>query len=362
MLIAHARTIVPVDNNFMAERDTPPIDMGVDLSDLVVAKDLEPRDLMGRTVAVDAYNAIYQFLSVIRQPDGTPLMDPRGRITSHLEGLLNRNANLVEMGLRPAYVFDGIPPERKEATVRERRERRESALRDWERAKAEGDIKRAYSKASQSSRITNEIVESARILLTHLGLPVVQAPEEGEAQSAYMCAKGDVWASASQDFDSLLFGAPRLVRNLTLAGRRKMPGREEYKEVRMQLIDRQETLSTLGLSGPQLVDLCILMGTDFNPGIPGVGPKKALRLIKQHGTLAGALQALGVDDPDMLEVRAIFLDFERTDDYKLVWKAPDRQGVLAMLCGEYGFSEKRVSGALDRFASGKKDQMRLDMF
>ncbi|MBN1110276.1 MAG: flap endonuclease-1, partial [Methanomassiliicoccales archaeon] len=249
--------------------------MGVNLSDLVVTKDLEPSDLMGRTVAIDAYNAIYQFLSVIRQPDGTPLMDPRGRTTSHLEGLLNRNANLVEMGVRPSYVFDGISPESKEGTIRERRERRESAKREWETAKAEGDLRRAYSKATQSSRITNEIVESSRILLTHLGIPVVQAPEEGEAQAAYMCAKGEVWASASQDFDSLLFGAPRLLRNLTLSGRRKMPGREEYREVRIQLVDREETLRALGIDGRQLVDLCILVGTDFNPGVLGVGPKKA---------------------------------------------------------------------------------------
>ncbi len=346
----------------MAERDNLSITMGVNLSDLVLAKDLEAQELMGRTVAIDAYNAIYQFLSVIRQPDGTPLMDPRGRVTSHLEGLLNRNANFVEMGMRPAYVFDGIAPEKKEATIIERRERRESAKKEWEQAKAEGDMRKAYSKATQSTRITNEIVESSRILLTHLGIPVVQAPEEGEAQAAYMCAKGDVWASASQDFDSLLFGTPRLVRNLTLSGRRKMPGRDEYREVRMQIIDRDETLSALGLSGKQLVDLCILVGTDFNPGVMGIGPKKALKLIKQHGTLAGALRSLGMEDGEMEKVRSIFLDFERTDDYRLAWAPPDRQKVLDMLCGEYGFSEKRVMGALDKFSSGKKDQMRLDMF
>jgi flap endonuclease-1 len=336
--------------------------MGVNLSDLVVAEDLEPTELMGRTVAIDAYNAIYQFLSVIRQPDGTPLMDPRGRVTSHLEGLLNRNANLVEMGLRPSYVFDGVSPEKKEATIRERRERRESAKKEWEQAKSEGDVRKAYSKATQSSRITNEIVESSRILLTHLGIPVIQAPEEGEAQAAYMCAKGDVWAAASQDFDSLLFGAPLLVRNLTLSGRRKMPGRDEYKEVRMQMVDRQKTLSALGLDGRQLVALCVLVGTDFNPGVMGVGPKKALKLIKQHGTLAGALRSMGMEMDDLDRVQSIFLDFERTDDYRLQWSPPDRANVIDMLCGEYSFSEKRVNGALDKFSSGKKDQRRLDVF
>ncbi|MCG7844279.1 MAG: flap endonuclease-1 [Methanomassiliicoccales archaeon] len=336
--------------------------MGVNLADLVIAKDLEPRDMMGRSVAIDAYNAIYQFLSVIRQPDGTPLMDPRGRVTSHLEGLLNRNANLVEMGIRPSYVFDGLSPEKKAATIRERRERRESAQKEWEKAKAEGDVRKAYSKATQSTRITNEIVQSSRILLTHLGIPVIQAPEEGEAQAAYMSAKGDVWATASQDFDSLLFGAPRLVRNLTLSGRRKMPGKDEYRDVHTQVIDLQETLRALGLDGRQLVGLCILVGTDFNPGVMGIGPKKALKLIKQHGTLVGALRSLGLDETSMEDVESIFLKFERTDDYRLRWTPPDREKVMDMLCGEYGFMEKRVVSALDKFSSGKKDQMRLDMF
>jgi flap endonuclease-1 len=103
------------------------------------------------------------------------------------------------------------------------------------------------------------------------------------------------------------------------------------------------------------------VGTDFNPGVMGVGPKKALKLIKQHGTLLGALRSLGLED-DLAEVESIFLNFERTDDYRLQWTSPDRQKVMDMLCGDYGFSEKRVNGALDKFSSGKKDQMRLDMF
>ena len=197
--------------------------MGVNLADIIKAREVTLEELRGKTVAIDAYNAIYQFLSIIRQPDGTPLKDSRGRITSHLSGLLNRNANLIEMGVKPAYVFDGIPSEMKKDTILERHERREKAQVDWQASMEKGDKEKAFSKATQSSRITNEIVESSRILLTHLGIPVVQAAEEGEAQAAYMAQKGVVWAASSQDFDSLLFGAPRLIRNLTLSGRRKMP-------------------------------------------------------------------------------------------------------------------------------------------
>ena len=198
--------------------------MGVNLSGIVPVENLSLEDLSGKAVAIDAYNAIYQFLSTIRGPDGTPLKDASGRVTSHLAGLLYRNVNLLEAGIKPIYVFDGVPHELKSQTLAERSERRSKAQQEWEEAITEGDIERARCKATQSSRMTNEIAESSRILLTYLGIPIVQAPEEGEAQAAYMASTGQVWAASSQDFDSLLFGAPRLVRNLNITGRRKMPG------------------------------------------------------------------------------------------------------------------------------------------
>ncbi|HVO78320.1 MAG TPA: flap structure-specific endonuclease, partial [Methanomassiliicoccales archaeon] len=158
--------------------------MGVNLSDIVPSQSIGLEQLSGRTLAIDAYNAIYQFLSVIRQPDGTPLRDQRGRVTSHLAGLLYRNANFLEAGMQPAYVFDGIPSKLKARTIEERGQRRAKAKREWEEAVEKGDYQTAYSKATQASRVTNEIVESSRMLLTHLGLPVIQAPNEGEAQAA----------------------------------------------------------------------------------------------------------------------------------------------------------------------------------
>ena len=169
--------------------------MGVNLSDIVPVERKNLEDLSGKTLAIDAYNAIYQFLSIIRGPDGTPLKDSRGRTTSQLTGLLYRNINFLEAGIQPAYVFDGVPHVMKSQTLAERSERRSQAHEEWKRAVSEGDIERARCKATQSSRISNEIVESSRILLTYMGIPVVQAPEEGEAQAAYMSLKGDVWAA-----------------------------------------------------------------------------------------------------------------------------------------------------------------------
>lgn len=323
--------------------------MGVNLSDIVPVQVMELEDLAGHTVAIDAYNAIYQFLSIIRGPDGTPLKDGKGRVTSHLAGLLYRNVNLLEAGVRPAYVFDGHPHLMKAHTLAERSERRNKAHEEWRAAVTEGDIERARSKATQSSRINNEIVESSLILLTYLGIPVVQAPEEGEAQAAYMAVKGDVWAASSQDYDSLLFGAPRLVRNLNITGRRKMPGSKEYRDVHIEVVELTKVLEENGLeSREQLIDLSILIGTDYNTGIRGIGPKKGLKLIKQHGTLERALSESGHSIPDHDIIRGIFLHGERSDDYRLEWSPPQRDKIITYMCDEHGFSEQRVNSALDR--------------
>jgi len=344
--------------------------MGVNLTEIVPAEKVELEQLSGRTVAIDAYNAIYQFLSVIRQPDGKPLMDQRGRVTSHLAGLLYRNTNLIEKGIMPAYVFDGVPHKLKTRTIVERSERRAKAKKEWEEAVEKGDYQKAFSKATQSSKITNEIVESSRILLTHLGIPVIQAPEEGEAQAAFMSSKGEVWAASSQDFDSLLFGAPRLIRNLTLTGKRKMPGKEEVKEVNVEVIYLDNVLLETKLNRAQLIDLCILMGTDFNEGVMGIGPKKGLKLIQEQGNLEGAMKLLQVEIENYQEIRSIFMNYETTSEYELEWREPDRDKVMALLKDQYDFSEVRVDSAIKRINASREvkkkvtegSQRSLDMF
>ena len=328
--------------------------MGVNLSGLTSPINVELSDLNGRTVAIDAYNTIYQFLSIIRQPDGYPLTDSKGRVTSHLSGLLYRTANLIEAGIEPSFIFDGKPHELKFDTLAKRREIREKAEKEWEQAIKEGDTKKAFSKAQQTSRMTPEILASAKELLDLMGLPVIIAPSDGEAQGAYMCAKGDVWASASQDFDSLLFGAPRLLRNMTITGRRKVPGKDIYKDVKTEIIDSKEFFDELGITREQLVDACILMGTDFNPGISGIGPKKGLKLIKDHGDLEGAMRHLEVDIPGYQEVRDIFLNGTYSDDYDIKAKEIDRDAVVEYLV-DYGFSKDRVSSAVSKIENARKN-------
>jgi len=240
------------------------------------------------------------------------------------------------------------------AILAERKERREKAADEWEEAIEEGDIKKAFSKAQQTSKMTPEIRESSRELISYLGLPMVDAPSDGEGQAAYMCSKGDVWAAASQDFDSLLFGAPTLVRNMTITGRRKVPGKDQYKDVRTEVIDSKEFLESLEITKEQLVDICILMGTDFNPGIPGIGPKKGLKLIKDHGDLEHVISSKSYDIPLYQDVRDIFLKSKYTDDYSTTSSEIQRDKIIGMLEG-YDFSRERIEGTLDRIDVARKN-------
>jgi len=302
-------------------------------------------------VAVDAMNFLYQFLSIIRQRDGEPLRDSRGRITSHLSGLFYRTANLLEAEIYPIYVFDGKPPELKRGTLEERRVVREKAAEEWERALREGRLEEARRYAAQAARVEEQVVEDAKRLLRLMGLPFVQAPSEGEAQAAHLVRRGDAWAVASQDFDSLLFGSPVLVRNLALTGRRKLPGKDVYVEVRPEVVELEGALSELGLTREQLVDVGILVGTDFNEGVKGIGPKRALELVRKYGSLEGIpdvrVEGLG-------EIRRIFLEPEVTDDYRLEWGQPDVEGIKEFLCGEHDFSEDRVQSGIQKLLRGRE--------
>ena len=330
--------------------------MGVAIRDILAdSKETLTWDNLSGTAGVDAHNALYQFLSIIRQPDGTPLMDGAGRITSHLSGILFRTVNFLEKGIRPVFVFDGKPPEFKQETINERRLVRARADEAWKAALREGDMEEAYRQASASARIDSHVIASSHELLDLLGIPRVQAPSEGEAQAAHMVRSGSITYAVSQDYDSLLFGSPVLVRNLTVSGRRKMRGRTIT--VNPERIVLSSLLDRLGITREQLVEIGILVGTDFNPGIRGVGGKTALKIVK-NGEFESVI-AEKQPDFDPVPIRDFFLDPPVTDDYTLEWKAPDVEGVVEMLCGRYDFSEERVRGALAR-APVKAAQKTLD--
>lgn len=309
-------------------------------------------------MAIDAYNALYQFLAAIRQPDGTPLMDSKGRVTSHLSGLFYRTINFLEAGIKPVYVFDGKPPELKSREISERMSVREEAKRKYEEAVAVGDIEAARMYAQMSAHLTSEMVEVSKRLLTSMGIPWVQAPSEGEAQAAYMVIRGDAWATASQDYDSLLFGSPRLIRNLAITGRRKLPKKETYIEIKPELIELDSLLNGLKVTREQLIDIAILIGTDYNPdGVRGVGPKTAYQLIKTYGSLEKAIKTLpGAKFPvPPEEIRRLFLNPPVTSSYALEWGDPNPDKIVELLVKEFEFSEERVRSAIERLLKAVRD-------
>jgi flap endonuclease-1 len=333
--------------------------MGVDLKDLIPRTIVTLDDLGGESIAIDAYNALYQFLAIIRQPDGTPLKDSSGKITSHLSGLLYRTSNLAEMGIKAVYVFDGAPPVLKEVEIRRRMKIKEEATVKYEKALAEGKVEEARSYAQMTSRLKDYMADDSKTLLTLMGIPWIQAPSEGEAQAAYLTRKGDTDYCASQDYDSLLFGAPKLLRNVTISGRRKLPGKPVYIDVVPEVVELENTLKTLEITYEQLIDIGILIGTDFNPeGIKGLGPKTALKLIKEHRNLENAqLHLKNAEFPvEPQKIREIFLHPKVTDNYRLEWREPNVEGIVDFICRQRDFSEDRVRKSLEKMQKGMGKQ------
>jgi flap endonuclease-1 len=320
--------------------------MGVALRDIIAEyKTPVTWESLPGIAAIDANNALYQFLTIIRQPDGTPLMDRRGRVTSHLSGILFRGASFMEKGIKPVFVFDGKPAALKQATIDERRKLRDTAGEKWKEALERGDEEEAYKQARSSTRVDTTIIETSKELLGLMGIPIVQAPGEGEAQASYMVAKGDARYVVSQDYDTLLFGAPLLVRNLTVSGKRKIRGRQIT--VNPERIVLADTLAGLRLTREELIEIGILVGTDFNPGIEGVGAKTGLKIV-QKGEFARKIQEKqpGFDPAPVMEM---FLHPPVTDEYSLAAGHPDAEGIRRMLCDGYDFSPERVDKAMEGF-------------
>lgn len=331
----------------------------MNLRDLVTPVAVSLEELKGKVLAVDGYNALYQFLAIIRQPDGTPLKDSRGRITSHLSGIFYRTANLLEAGVKPVYVFDGKPPELKTKEIEKRIEVKEKAVVEYKAALERGDMVAARKAAQATSRLTVEMVGQAKDVLAALGVPWIQAPSEGEAQATFMTKKGDAWATVSQDYDSLLFGAPRLIRNLTISGRRKLPNKPVYIDIEPEIVKLEDILLELKITRDQLIDIGILLGTDFNPdGFRGIGPKKALKAIEEFGSLKAVIEQKKVEaDPtiDFDAIRDIFLNPETTDEYHLEWRGIDGERVKEILCNSFDFSLERIEAALQRIQKTSKE-------
>ncbi|MDI6825749.1 MAG: flap endonuclease-1 [Candidatus Aenigmarchaeota archaeon] len=339
--------------------------MGVQISAIVPKVEVELENLSGKKIAIDAYNTLFQFLSIIRQKDtGEPLRDSKGRITSHLSGLFYRTIKLIDAGIKPVYVYDGEPPKFKKRTIEEREEARKEARKKWEEAVKEGRKEDIMVYAQGALKLTSDMMEESKKILDAMGIPWIQAKSEGEAQCAHMCKEGDVDYSGSQDYDALLFSSPRLVRNLSITGKRKLPRQEAYIEIKPEIIELERVLSELGITREQLIILGILVGTDYNPqGIKGIGPKTALKIIKEYKSLDDILKQVEWKfDIDPHTIYDFFLNPPVLEKYKIEWEEPDRDSIFELMVEEHDFSRERVETAVNRLLEIKKQgiQPRLE--
>ena len=339
--------------------------MGLKLKDLVIREKTKLEFFSNKVIAIDAYNAIYQFLASIRGPDGMQLMDSQGRITSHLSGLLYRNINFLSLGIKPVWVFDGKPPSLKTAEIERRRQIKKDATVKYEKAIAAGEMEEARKYAQQTTSMKDGMVKESKQLLGYFGIPYIDAPSEGEATAAHLTNTGQAYASASQDFDSILLGAKRLIRNFTNSGRRKIPNRNTYIEIEPEIIETAKTLESLQVTPEQLVDIGILIGTDFNPdGFERVGPKTALKMIKQHSRLEDIPQIQEqLNKIDYEQIRKIFLEPKVADVDEIIFEQVNYEGITKYLVQERSFSEDRIQSSLNRLRKAiEKKSQNLDQW
>ena len=343
--------------------------MGLSIREIIPRKEIKITDLKGKTVCLDAFNILYQFLTSVRQVDGTPLMDKQKRVTSHLSGLFYRNINLLSDGIKLVYVFDGEAPQLKAKTYKKRKEAKDIASERYKQAKQVEDIGAMKRYSSQLIKLNDEMVEESKELLKAMGIAVVQAPSEGEAEAAYLCkTKKEVYAAVSQDYDSLLFGAPRLVRNLTLARRRKTFS--GYVEVNPELIELEKVLNSLEINLDQLICLGILVGTDYNPkGVPGIGPKKAVQLVQKHKQPVLIFKEVeerihSLPEEDQFDWKEIFELFHKHDVKDEDFKFPklDEKKIKEILVERHDFSEDRVDKQIEKLQKIKEEATQKTLF
>ncbi len=326
--------------------------MGLQIGNLIPKREISFKNLENKIIAVDASQMLYQFLSSIRQPDGTPLMDSNQNITSHLQGIITRVTNLMAQNIKLCFVFDGKAPLLKIKEQEEREYKKQLAEKKFQEAKEEQDEELMLRYSKQSIRLKKEMIDESKELIQYFGLPVIQAPSEAEAQCSFLNEKGDVDYVGSSDFDCLLYGAKRLVRNLTVSQRRRISS-GAYINISPEIIELKEVLSNLEISQDKLIALAILVGTDYNEGVPRIGPKTALRLVKQYKNFDELFKEVKADF-NWKEIYAAFKNMPIIKDYKLNWKNPNSEKIIKLLVDKHEFNQERVQKNIERILNIKK--------
>lgn len=325
-------------------------------------KENEIKNYFGRKVAVDASMSIYQFLIAVRQ-DGSNLTNAEGETTSHLMGMFYRTIRMMENGIKPVYVFDGKPPDMKSGELEKRKERREEAEKGLKAAEEAGDEGNAEKFQKRLVKVTRHHNDECKKLLSLMGVPYVEAPCEAEAQCAALVKAGKVYAVGTEDMDALTFGSTVLLRHLTFSEARKLPIKEFHLD---------KVLLDLQFTSDQFIDLCILLGCDYCNSIKGIGPKKAVDLIRQHKTIETVLSHLDSkkypppEDWPYERARQLFKEPEVTDPetLDLKWTEPKEEELVKYMVEDKGFSEDRIRNGCKKLLKSRSGstQGRLDSF
>jgi len=327
----------------------------------------------GRKIAIDASMTLYQFLIAVRQDGpGGQLQNMDGDVTSHLTGLFYRTINMMEQGIKPVYVFDGKPPVLKSRELEIRKARIAKNAAEMDAAREAGDTANIVKCERRSVRVTKEQNQEAMKLLRLMGVPVVEAPGEAEAQCAELCKGGKVYATATEDMDALTFGTTILVRHMTMS-------KERQKKLNIHEYKLKDALEGLGYTMDQFRELCILMGCDYTESIRGIGPKKAINYLNKYGSIEKILPELEkVKDgkgnnkftipKEFLYKEAAELfknpDVIPADKCKLQWTEPNKPLLIKYMVDEKGFQLERMERGIRRILAARKkgNQKRLESF
>lgn len=336
--------------------------MGVAIKDILEYEEIKLDKLHNKKLAIDTFNMLFQFLASIRQPDGTPLTDTKGNTTSHLKGLFNRCVYFKKNNIKAVFVFDGVAPKLKEKERENRLQKKIEADKKYKEALELGLMDEARKYAQGVNKLDDTMIKDSKKLIQFFGFPIVEAPSEGEAQAAFLVDNGQVFASSSQDFDSLLFGAKYLLRNISISSKRKIAGTSTYKDVPIEFFDLKKNLEKLNITQDELIIIAILCGTDFNPGgIKGIGPKKALKLVKEYKDkwemMFKNLDWFSYFNYTWNEVYNTFKKIPIDREVKIEFKEIQKEEIVKFL-KEKDFSEDMISRSL----SGIKNVKTLDSF
>ena len=337
--------------------------MGVKLKDIIVRKKISPQDMQEKVIAVDAPNIIMGLFNFSRKnQDGSLaglLLDSTQRPIGHLYGLLYRINFFYTKGILPIFCFDGRESNLKRVISKDQLKDFIFAEKWYKNAIQTGNDNLARQIALSKDYLWYNVIKESKEILGAMGVPYINSPSSAEAQCAHLVKQKIANYSNSQDFDSLLYRCPFIVQNLSKLLKRKVQGRWIYKRIEPVLIDLKKNLTNLRITIFHLIDIALLVGTDFFPGVSGIGAKKGLTFIRKYNSLENVIknEKNNYDFSQLSErvierVRSIFLFPDVHEQVsRIYWNIPDKSRIFSLLCEDHHLDSKRVKNNLNKLAA-----------